>query len=85
VDLIGNGLDTPWPLIGVRHKVAFRITLLCRPAIIDVDVLVPSVLETKVNESLGCVKGDFLAGCIALSLVLFTMLVISWGFQTFIQ
>lgn len=74
VNLIDDRLDTSWPLVWVRDKVALRITLLCRPAIIDVDVLVTGILEAKSDEGLGCVKGDLLAGCIALSLVLFIVL-----------
>jgi len=74
VDLIDDRLDTSWPFIWVRDKVALRVALLCRPAIIDVDVLVTGILQAKSDEGLGCVKGDFLAGCIALPLVLFTML-----------
>ena len=77
VDLVNDGLDTSWPLVWVRNKVALRITLLRRPAIIDVDVLVTGILQAKSDEGLSRVKGDFLAGCVALSLVLFTMLVSS--------
>jgi hypothetical protein len=74
VDLIDDRLDTSWPLLWVRDKVALRVALLCRPAIVDVDVLVTGILQAKSDEGLGCVKGDFLAGCIALPLVLSTML-----------
>jgi hypothetical protein len=75
VDLIGDWLDTSWPLCRVRNKIALGVTLLCRPAVINVDVLVSSILETKVDKSLGCSKGNFLAGCVTLSLILAVVLV----------
>ncbi|KAI6776327.1 hypothetical protein HG530_000272 [Fusarium avenaceum] len=73
VDLIDDGLDTPRPFTGVGDQVALRITLLCRPTIVDVDIEISSVLKTKIYEPFGCCKSNLLTSSIALSLVLVTV------------
>lgn len=45
MDLVDNGTDTPGPLDWVGNEVARGVSLLRRPAVVDVDVLIAEFPE----------------------------------------
>ena len=57
-------------LVGVSYQVATAVAGLCRPAVINVDVLVAEVTETRVDKDIGCVEGNLGSRSVASALVL---------------
>ena len=72
MDLFDYGWDAAGPLFRVGNEVPRVIALLGRPAVVDVDVGVPKVLQPEFNELVGCVQSILLRGGIALSDVLWS-------------
>lgn len=56
VDLVRDGLDAVRPLAWVWNQVARAVSLLERPAVVDIHVLVADILQTERDELVGRVE-----------------------------
>jgi hypothetical protein len=70
MDLVCNSTNTVRPFVRVGHKVACPISFLGGPAIVDVDILIPPVFQTKINKLGRSIKSICLGCSIALSNIL---------------